>query len=703
MSKNNLFLNKIFEDAQKLYQKKKYEKAKVLFEKVLISIPKHFPSIFLLGTLSSQIKDYQSAKKLLLKAIKINPDYAEAHNNLGNVYQELNNNLKAIICFQKAINIKPNFLIAYYNLANSFKVSIKYDDAIYNYQKVLNINPNHIDSINNLGNTYLKIKEYDKAIFCYQKIIKIEPNLSDSYNNLGSVLFKIKKYKDAIYYYQKAITIKPNYAIAYFNLANVFYNLGKTRDANECLQKALKIEPTNLSFCWLSLNNLPIIYNDFEEINFYNKNFQKKINSINNLIDQNITYSKKLIINALQSSTNFYLHYQGLNISMLQFQYAKIIENLTKKIYPELQEKKIKQNKTKKIKVGFISSFLRNHTIFKLFKNWIIKLDINNFEKFAYYTENKFDENTKFIIKNVDDFFSDENIDNLIKKISKDNLDVIIYLDIGMNPINQILSSLKLAPIQCNTFGHPITSGFKHIDYFFTTQLAETEVSQSHYSEKLIFLPNIGIDYDKIDLSNIKQPILSKKTDKVIYLNLQSLFKLLPQDDDIYYKIIDKNPNSIFWFIGGSNESITSKFKERMLKKSNNYEKLIEKNFVFHPQYKFNKFLGLIEQSDIILDSISWSGGNTSLEALSLNKPIVTLPSNFMRGRYTYNMLKIIGSDETIAYSKKQYIEIALKLANDMDFRNFIISKIIKNKNKLFNDNKPIKFIENFLKDKINI
>ena len=107
--------------------------------------------------------------------------------------------------------------------------------------------------------------------------------------------------------------------------------------------------------------------------------------------------------------------------------------------------------------------------------------------------------------------------------------------------------------------------------------------------------------------------------------------------------------------------------------------------------------------SYIILDSISWSGGNTSLEALSLNKPIVTLPSNFMRGRYTYNMLKIIGSDETIAYSKKQYIEIALKLANDMDFRNFIISKIIKNKNKLFNDNKPIKFIEKFLKDKINI
>ena len=65
-----------------------------------------------------------------------------------------------------------------------------------------------------------------------------------------------------------------------------------------------------------------------------------------------------------------------------------------------------------------------------------------------------------------------------------------------------------------------------------------------------------------------------------------------------------------------------------------------EEYSIFHPRCSKDKFLSLIEQSDIILDSLNWSGGNSSLEAISLNKPIVTCPSEFMRGRHTYSILR---------------------------------------------------------------
>ena len=68
------------------------------------------------------------------------------------------------------------------------------------------------------------------------------------------------------------------------------------------------------------------------------------------------------------------------------------------------------------------------------------------------------------------------------------------------------------------------------------------------------------------------------------------------------------------------------------------------------------------------------------MEAISLNKPIVTCPSEFMRGRHTYSILKKLNIEETIASSKKKYVEIAVKLSKDNDFRNSIINKIIKNK-----------------------
>ncbi|SVC23990.1 uncharacterized protein METZ01_LOCUS276844, partial [marine metagenome] len=357
-----------------------------------------------------------------------------------------------------------------------------------------------------------------------------------------------------------------------------------------------------------------------------------------------------------------------------------MVERLTNHIYPQFYKKRKKNRASKYIKIGFVSAFFRNHSVSKSRKNWILKLDQKKFKIYIYYPENRFDQITDLIKKHADHFINDTNIDQLIHRISEDSLDVLFYLDIGMNPMMQILGSLRLAPVQCNTWGHPVTSGLKNIDYFFSSKLMEKKGSQKHYSEKLINLPGIGIDYNHADLTNIKKPNILNKSNKTVFLNLQSLFKLLPQDDHIYLEILKKLPNSCFWFLQGRDDSITSVFKERISKLFQKKGISFEKYSYFHPRCQHNEFLGFIEQSDIILDSINWSGCNSSLEAISLNKPIVTLPSACMRGRHTYSFLKVLNIEETIANTKKEYVKIAVKLANDNNFKNSVINKIKKNK-----------------------
>ena len=66
------------------------------------------------------------------------------------------------------------------------------------------------------------------------------------------------------------------------------------------------------------------------------------------------------------------------------------------------------------------------------------------------------------------------------------------------------------------------------------------------------------------------------------------------------------------------------------------------------------------------------------MEALSLNKPVVTLAGLFTRTRLAYSILKKINIEETIASTKEQYVQIAIKLAKDNDFRHSIINKIVK-------------------------
>ena len=72
-----------------------------------------------------------------------------------------------------------------------------------------------------------------------------------------------------------------------------------------------------------------------------------------------------------------------------------------------------------------------------------------------------------------------------------------------------------------------------------------------------------------------------------------------------------------------------------------------------------------------------------------------------MRGRHTYGILKTLEIEETIASSKKNYVEIALKLASDISFRDSIVDKIKKHKKKLFNNDKPIKFLEDIIQKKL--
>ena len=656
---------------------------------------------FSLGLKNLKNNNLQEAKNFYNETLKINPNHIDANNNLGIVFFRLKEYQKAMNCYEKIIQINPNNVDAHNNLGIVLHQLQEYQKAMNCYEKAIEIQPNYAAAFYNCGNTLKELGKYQKAIGYYEKAIEIQPNYVDAHNNLGIVLHQLREYQKAISCYEKVIEIQFNDVGAHNNLGNIYEELGDHQKAISCYEKVIQIEPNNLTSHWFLMNTFPIIYKDLKEIDHYRKKFDNSINKINYLLDTQPKYTKEHLIDAINSSTNFYLPYQGRDDFELQQRYANLIERITQKIYQDFHKERKKNISSPKIKIGFVSSFFRNHTVSKLFKNWTLKLDKKFFKKFAYYVDNKFDNITEKIKHNVDYFSSHTDVDQLINQISEDNLDVLIYLDIGMRPKIQILSSLRLATIQCNTWGHPVTSGFKNIDYYFSGELMESQNSQKYYSEKLIKLPGLGIDYDLPNISNIKKPNISKKSDATIFLNLQSLFKLLPQDDHIYLDIIKKHSNFYFWFFDGVKESITYNFKKRISELFQKEGYNFEKYSYFHPRCSQEEFFGIIEASDIILDSLNWSGGNTSLEAISLDKPIVTYPSTFMRGRHTYGILKILGIEETIAISKKNYVEIAVKLATDKNFRNSIVDKIKKNKNKLFNDDKPLKFLEEVIRKKL--
>ncbi|WP_226574849.1 O-linked N-acetylglucosamine transferase family protein [Microseira wollei] len=76
------------------------------------------------------------------------------------------------------------------------------------------------------------------------------------------------------------------------------------------------------------------------------------------------------------------------------------------------------------------------------------------------------------------------------------------------------------------------------------------------------------------------------------------------------------------------------------------------------------------------MDALSWSGGNTSLEAIACNLPIVTCPGEFMEGRHAYAFLKMLGVTDTIAQNEAEYTDIAVKLGLDPTWLRQIAERI---------------------------
>jgi predicted O-linked N-acetylglucosamine transferase (SPINDLY family) len=108
-------------------------------------------------------------------------------------------------------------------------------------------------------------------------------------------------------------------------------------------------------------------------------------------------------------------------------------------------------------------------------------------------------------------------------------------------------------------------------------------------------------------------------------------------------------------------------------------------------------FPALLKAGDVYLDSVGWSGGNTTLEAATCGMPIVTWPGALMRGRHSAAILKQMGLDQYIAPHAQAYVDLAVRLGTDAAARAEAAQLVTSNRGRLFRDTAPVRALEQFL------
>ena len=636
------------------------------------------------------LEQYSEAEESIQKAIELNRSSSQNFYALGMILEKKNNVESAIIAYNRAIENDSNFLDAYTALGSLYFLNKSFAQALESYEKFLEKSRNECQSeiLHRIGTIYLVQ----------------EDKLADRY--LGYAAYYIHDYDTAIKHFEKYLSDQTEDFKIYLDLGKAYVQINQTVLAIEVIEKAIVLFPENLSLKIFNQSILPVIYQDAQEIEFYRHRFSSLLSQLlKNHEPKTIEQANDAFI-GIDKRNTFYLAYQSKNDLLLQKQYGQYIHTTLRTVYPQWCQKLTLDPdlSQRKIRIGYVSQYLDG--LGQLYLGWLKYCDKQKFEIYTYDLSGK-DANESFKVRDEFKVYSQNmwylnrsgNLTDVCEQIISDQLDILVFPEIGVAPKLTPLSCLRLAPIQCTTWAHPVTSGSPTIDYFLSSDLMEPVNGDEHYSEKLVRLPNIAFAISRPEFPEIskQRSDFGLREDALIYWCCQSLFKYLPQHDYIFPSIAHQNHQCQFVFIESDHSSVvTDSFKVRIQKAFMEFDLDYKQYCIFLPRLNKKEFILVTQLADIFLDCLSWSGGFTTRDAISCGLPVVTCPGQLMRARHSDGILQMLGITETIAQTESEYIQIAIRLGLDSEWRKSIKEKIITNSHRIFEDQECITALETF-------
>jgi protein O-GlcNAc transferase len=683
-----------------LMSMERFDEAEPFIDKATSLNQKSDVSFYNYGLVSKRLNKPRQALENFSKALVLNPNVAETWNNRGTVFNDLKDYELAIADFDKAILLNGLYGEAYANKGKSLTLLKRYGEAFAAYDKALSIKPDLAEAWHGRGNVFSKLKRYDEAFAAYDQALSIKPDLAEAWHDRGSAFTELKRYDEAFAAYDKALSIKPDLVEAWLGRGNVFTELNRTDEAIADFQRALLIKPdyavARFAACFAELS---ILYATEQEIILSRTAYEQKLRALCDDVETGNMQGD--LVDAIEFERPFYLAYQGYNDCDLQALYGSLVCRIMEHKYPAAPLPR-PPSLDEAVRVGVVSAFFRRHPVWNLLiKGWIGQLDRKRFKVFCYHIGTGRDAQTDIAATICDRFVHrDLTVEKWRQEILADAPHVLIYPGQLMDRISVQLAGQRLAPVQCNSWGHPETSGMSTLDYFLGSDLMEPPDAQQHYTEKLVRLPNLSIYYEPTDMEvpNMSRGELGLRSDATVFWSGQSLFKYLPQFDLVFPSIAKEASNCQFVFIQFEGAArISELFKERLDRAFAAFGLCAAGYCVFLPRISPEQFVGAIGQCDVVLDSLPWSGGNSTLESLSHNLPIVTMESGLMRGRHSAAILRMMGITETITDTVEDYIATAVRVANDPNERRALSRRVADNKRRLYRDRKCIAALENFI------
>lgn len=546
----------------------------------------------------------------------------------------------------------------FYLKALSFDSLKKYDQAIKNYYNLIDIDKLNLPSHFNLGNIFLKINQVDKAESFYKRCLAIDKNFEPALVNLTSIYLKQKRFKENIDLLKN--DLYQNQTLNFNKLISFL----ETKNHIEFLQFYRKIN-----------NNFDLSENEKSKflnlIGIYFKNFSK--------YKAAALYFKKSLKYKFNHLTNN--NYLSCKILLdLENNLTKKEKNITTSL--PISNKVQYLKKSKKIKMGFISSDFREHAVnYQLFDFFSLLAKDDRFILdffYNYHTNDHLTNKLQSQIKNWSNIFF-QNDEDIFQNIKDKQLDFLIDLN-GLSDGNRnSIFDNKLASCLINWCGWLTSTFNKNFDYILGDSFVFSGSQKDDYFENALSMPRIWSTLSKSLIKNKPNKIKNLKNDKSVFICPQRYDKINEEVILSWRDIINSDSTKELYL---SNNCYADPFiLQKILKKFKYYDCHINKIKFFYNNDRYRS-LEIYKKADIALDTFPYSGGTTTFELLYLNIPVVTLKGNHFISNTSYSLNMNLELEHCIANSASDYTSKSIELSKNpklyLDVQDQIIKKIHK-------------------------
>ena len=480
--------------------------------------PRFVQAFHLLGILLGETGDAMGAHAAFESTVRLDPSHHRGWNNLGNVQRSLGQAAAAEASFARAVSLRPDYALAAANLATMQRDRGDVAGAEATARSALARVPDDGKKrplLVLLAGLLRERSELDEAAQLYLAAIKLAPDESAS---------------------------------EWFHLGWTLAERGDVDPARDAYGRAHAASRKELRAAIGQRLVLPMVYADATAVDQARATFSAGIEALTTQGPQLVAgLDEATVLDGLRW-TNFLLAYQGRDDRLLQEGFAGFMAGAIDAVAPRwhapIEPRPVGD---RRIRIGFASAFLRGGTCGLYFRSWITDLDPDRFEVFVYQFRPADDavwtaiEQRAQCVRTFAGNLAKPSV--VAPAIAGDQLDVLIYPELGMDGTAFCLSALRLAPRQYAGWGHPITTGHRTLDGYFTAGPMEPTECAAHYTEPLIQLPGLGTCY--------RHPIVPGDVDRAqfglpescpLVLCPQSMFKIHPDNDQLFARVLAGSP-----------------------------------------------------------------------------------------------------------------------------------------------------------------